>query len=123
MSVLPPEFAGLEAFVDEWALENERDRFAKLTATPIETLRAFYDAMAPRAEEIADFLDALDLDDLPDDARTLFHLLITFVETAHPIDLNWATTDIEDAFPAERFGFGDVSRRSPVPPAPRDEAG
>ncbi len=51
---------------------------------------------------------ALDLDDLPDDARTLFHLLITFVETAHPIDLNWATTDIEDAFPAERFGFGDV---------------
>ena len=84
MSGLPAGFRELEPFVEEWALENERDRFLKLMATPIETLRAFYDAMTPRAEEIADYLDSLDLGNLPDDARTLFHLLITFVETAHP---------------------------------------
>ena len=120
MSRLPSEFAELEPFVEEWALGNERDRFVKLTATSIETLREFYDAVVPRAEEIADYLNALDLGDLPDDAQTLFHMLITFVETAHPIDLNWATTDIEDAFPAERFGFGEVSRRPAILPAARD---
>lgn len=120
MSRLPSEFAELEPFVEEWALENEHDRFVKLTATSIETLRVFYDAVVPRAEEISDYLNALDLDDLPDDARTLFLMLITFVETAHPIDLNWAATDIEDAFPAERFGFGEVSRQPAILPAARD---
>lgn len=114
MTALPPEFIELQPFVSDWALSNEQDRFVKLTQSSIESLRHFYDAMVPRAEEIADYLNALGLDDLPDDARTLFYLLITFVETAHPIELNWKTTDIEDAFPAERFGFGETSRRPPI---------
>ena len=114
MTTLPSQFSVLEPFVGNWALSNEEDRFRKLVATPIETLREFYDAMVPRAEEIVDYLNALHLDNLPDDARTLFFLLITFVETAHPIELNWKTTDIDDAFPPERFGFGDASRSSPI---------
>ena len=114
MTALPSEFTALQPFVAEWALSNERDRFVKLTQTSIETLREFYDVMVPRAEEIADYLNARDLNNLAEDERTLFHLLITFVETAHPIELKWKTTDIEDAFPAERFGFGDASCRSPL---------
>jgi hypothetical protein len=114
MTALPLEFIELQPFVAEWALNNERDRFFKLTQTSIPTLREFYDAMVPRAEAIADYLNARDLNNLSEDARTLFHLLITFVETAHPIELKWKTTDIEDAFPAERFGFGETSCRSPI---------
>ena len=114
MTALPTEFVELQPFVAEWALDNEQDRFVKLTQTSIATLREFYDAMVPRAEEIADYLNACDLNNLSEDERTLFHLLITFIETAHPIELKWKTTDIEDAFPAERFGFGETSRRPPI---------
>ncbi len=109
MKKLPDRFADLEPFVAEWALSNERDRFLHQMATSIEALRAFYDAMAPRAEEIADYLKTFDLAALPDEERTLFDLLITFVECAHPIELNWKATDIDDAFPPERMGFGDAS--------------
>ena len=112
MTALPDQFSELAPFVDDWALTNEEDRFRKLMATRIEVLREFYDAMAPRAEEVANYLNGLDLKTMPDDARNLFHLLITFVETAHPIKLQWKTTDIDDAFPPERFGFGDASRTS-----------
>ena len=114
MTGLPDRFSGLEPFVADWALSNERDRFQKLMATSIESLREFYDAMMPRAEEIADYLNDFDLDNMPDDARTLFFLLITFVETAHPIELKWNTTDIDDAFPSDRFGFGDASCMPPI---------
>ena len=38
--------------------------------------------------------------------RTLFDLLLTFVETAHPIELNWTTTDIDDAFALDRMTIG-----------------
>lgn len=114
MTALPGQFAALEPFAAEWALSNEEDRFRNQMATSIEALREFYDAMLPRAEEIAEYLNALDLKALPDDARTLFHLLITFVESAHPIELNWKTTDLEDAFLPERLVFNDASRKSPV---------
>ena len=43
---------------------------------------------------------------MPDDARTLFDLLLTFVETAHPIELNWNETDIDDAFALDRMTIG-----------------
>ena len=29
-------------------------------------------------------------------AQVLYDLMLTFVETAHPIELKWKTTDIED---------------------------
>ena len=71
MTVLPSEFTKLQPFVADWALSNEQDRFVKLTQTSIETLREFYDAMVPRAEEIADYLNARDLNNLAEDERTL----------------------------------------------------
>ena len=109
MTTLPGRFFELEPFVAEWAIDNERDRFFHQMAIPIDSLRTFYDAMAPRAEEIADYLKGFDLAALPEGERTLFDLLITFVECAHPIELNWQTTDIDDAFPPERMGFGEAS--------------
>jgi len=113
MTNLPEQFSELEPFVVDWALSNERDRFFKQMATSIDALREFYDAMAPRAEEIADYLKTFDTAAMPDDARTLFYLLVTFVESAHPVELNWKTTDIEDTFPPERLGFGVASCKPP----------
>ena len=83
---LPPQFSALSPFVAEWALPTEADRLMKLTASSIAELKDFYDAVFPRAEEIKAYLMPLRLDAMPEDARTLFDLLLTFIETARPID-------------------------------------
>jgi hypothetical protein len=112
---LPPEFADLDRFVRDWALGTEKDRFFKVLATPIEELRVFFDAMLPRAEAIIVYLDRFPLDDLPPDARILYDLLVTFVETAHPIELKWKSTDLEDTVPAEKLRFHGPSATSVWP--------
>lgn len=93
--LLPKQFSALESFVADWALPTEAERLAKLTRTSIVDLKAFYDAMFGRAEEMRSYLSSFRLDAMPDDAKTLFDLLLTFIETAHPIELNWTTTDID----------------------------
>jgi hypothetical protein len=105
---LPPQFAALAPFVGQWALPNEAARLKTLTGSSIAELKAFYDAVFPRAEEIKAYLMPLRLDALPDDAKTLLDLLLTFIETAHPIELNWTTTDIDDAFALERMTVADL---------------
>ncbi len=109
-ATLPPAYADLARFTPEWMLGNEKARYDKLLATSMADLRAFYDAMLPRMEEIILFLNRYPLDAMPEDAQHLFDLAMTFMETAHPIDLRWKTTDIEDKFPAERFEFYPPSR-------------
>ena len=105
MIMLPSAFRDLQGFVEEWSLASEKDRHLKMLSSSIDELRIFYDAVLPRMDAIKEYLDALPLESLPEDARTLFNLAMTFVETAHPIDLNWKTTNIEDAFPIERFVY------------------
>ena len=104
-TTLPAQFAGLEAFVSVWALKNEQARHENLLARSIAELRRFYDAILPRMDEITLYLNRLPLDAMPPDAQVLYDLAMTFMESAHPIDLRWRTTDIEDKFPAERFIF------------------
>jgi hypothetical protein len=62
--------------------------------------------MLPRADEMKRYLTGFKLDAMPDDAATLLDLLLTFIETAHPIELNWSTTDIDDAFALDRMTIG-----------------
>ena len=102
---LPPAYADLQPFAAEWMLGNEKARYDKLLRTSMDELRAFYDAMLPRMEDIILFLNQYPLDAMPEDVHHLFDLAMTFMETAHPVDLRWKDTDIEDKFPADRFEF------------------
>jgi hypothetical protein len=100
---LPPQYHELEPFVADWALETEADRLKKLVATPIGDLRLFYEAIYPRSAEIRDYLSEKQIGALTPAERTLFLLLMTFIEVAHPVELNWNNTDIDDAFALERM--------------------
>ena len=111
---LPAAFADLEPFAAAWALECERDRFARLMATGIAELKAFHDAMLPRAEAIAQHLDRRGLDKLSAEERRLFHLVVTFAEVTYPIELGWSRTDIDDPVDHGRLTFGDGSTKSPI---------
>jgi hypothetical protein len=111
---LPPQFSALEPFVADWALATEAERLAKLTRSSIEELKVFYDAVFGRAEEMRAYLEDFPLDAMPDDAARLLNLLLTFIETAHPIELNWTTTDIDDAFALERMTVGHFNVYPPA---------
>jgi hypothetical protein len=102
---LPPQFAELNRFVSEWALATEKERFFKLLARDMDTLRPFFDAMLPRAREITAYLSRFPSGQMPADAQLLYDLLLTFVETAHPIELNWTQTNIENTVDAARLQF------------------
>ena len=108
-SLLPDGFAALAPFVAEWALPDERARFLKLHASSFAELRAFYDAMLPQLEAVLEHLQQYPVDDLPPKAKTLYHLAMTFAETAHPLDLGWKDVDFPSAYPWQRFEFRTVS--------------
>jgi hypothetical protein len=109
-TALPPQFVSLETFVSEWAQKNEADRLHKLQRSSIPQLKEFFDAMYPLAEEIKSYLWGKKLDALSDEDKRLFFLLMTFVETAHPVELNWATTD--ESASSNKF---EIAHISPIP--------
>ena len=107
---LPSPFVDLEPFTRQWCLGSQQERHMALMDCSIEGLRPFYQALMGRMDAIIAYLNQFPLDSMPDDAQNLFHLAMTWAETAHPIDLGWKTTDIDDSFPANRIEYLAPSR-------------
>ncbi len=61
-ALLPKEFADLEPF-NEWCLPTEPERYAKRLASSMVEMKAFYDAITPRAEEALAYCDKFPLDE------------------------------------------------------------
>ncbi len=84
--LLPAEFSDLEPFAATWCLASEPERYARRLASTMDQLQAFYDAAAPRADDAMDYCDRFPLDDLPEDARHLLHLLYSLVMVSFPVE-------------------------------------
>jgi hypothetical protein len=105
---LPEGFAELTPFVAQWALATEQERHRQRVSSSLDAVRAFYQAVTPRIHDMIAHLDRFpgaDPDDLPRPERNLYHLALAFMETSHPVDLNWQRTDIDDAFPFSRMDY------------------
>ena len=86
-ALLPEGFEDLAPYAD-WALEPERARTAKKVESSMEELRAFYDAMMPRLEEIIAYLDGVaDGDDRPEPAYRLYLMSLSLVEIANLVEI------------------------------------
>ena len=86
-ALLPEAFEDLSPWLD-WALEPERARTAKKVASSMEELRAFYDALMPRMEEIIAYLDEVSGgDDRPAPAHRLYLLSLSLVEVANLVEI------------------------------------
>ena len=109
---LPAQFVDLAPYTERWCLRSQQERHQALMACSVDGLRPFYQALIGRMDEIIKFLNQFPLDSMPPDAKNLFDLAMTWAETAHPIDLRWPTTDIEDSFPADRIEYLVPSRAS-----------
>ncbi len=93
--VLPTEFADLESF-SEWCLPTEPQRYAKRLASSMVEMKAFYDAITPRAEEALSYCDKFPLDDLPEDVLNLMHLLYSMIMVSFPVEC-WKQPRVPDS--------------------------
>ena len=85
--MLPQAFSELQPFVADWALPTRAQRYEARLSKPFDELVRFYDAVAPRAEEAIAYLNGLDIDDLPDDATTLLHLLYSMILVSYAVNV------------------------------------
>ena len=85
-AALPDGFEDLTPWLD-WALESERARTAKKTESSMEELRAFYDAMMPRMEEIIAYLDGVPGNDRPAPAHRLYLITLSLVEISNLVEI------------------------------------
>jgi hypothetical protein len=92
---LPSEFGDLQAYL-AWALPTEPERYAKRLASTMAEMQEFYDAAFPRLEDAIAYCDKFDLDDLPDQARTLVHLMQSLVMVSFPVEV-WKQPRVPDS--------------------------
>jgi hypothetical protein len=84
---LPQGFADLEPFVADWALPTRAQRYEARLSKPYDELVRFYDAVAPRAEGAIAYLDGFDINELPDDAARLLHLLYSMILVSYAVNV------------------------------------
>jgi hypothetical protein len=98
-TLLPSEFSDLEPFAATWCLATEPERFAQRLARPMDEIQAFYDAVTPRAEAAIAYCDTFPLDDMPEEALHLLHLLYSMVMVSFPVEC-WSQQRVPDSGPA-----------------------
>ena len=84
---LPSAFAELEPYAEIWCLPTETERWNRRLATSMADMREFYDAFFPRLEDAIDYCDKYSLDDMPDDAINLLHLIYSLVMVAMAVEV------------------------------------
>jgi hypothetical protein len=94
-SKLPTEFADLEPYLD-WDLAAEPDRYAKRLASSMTEMQAFYDAAFPLLNDVIAYADTYPPDDLPEDARSLMHLMQSPIMVSFPIEA-WKQPRVPDS--------------------------
>lgn len=92
---LPTEFADLTPYLG-WALPTEPERYARRLASTMDEMQAFYDAAFPRLEDVLAHCGDKPLDELPDDARTLLHLMQSLVMVSFPVEV-WKQPRVPDS--------------------------
>jgi hypothetical protein len=83
---LPAAFADLERFV-EWAIPTEKERYLKRLDSTIEELREFFDALAPRSEEIRDYLDKQYGPDMAIEDQRLLWMMFSLICTSFAVEV------------------------------------
>jgi len=95
-ALLPEQFADLEPYAAVWCLPTEGERYDRRLASTMDELQAFYDAFFPRIEEALTYCDQFPLDEMPDDAVNLMHLMYSLVIVSMPVEA-WRQPHVPDA--------------------------
>jgi len=103
VGTLPEQFSDLELLVGEWALARQADREQKRVASTAEEIRAFYDTMLPRMEEILTYLSQFPADGTPEQAQTLLFLTFSLAEISAFVEFYDCERTVPNSFAEQRF--------------------
>ena len=103
-TTLDERFSDLEHWVARWSLVTEAERFANRIGTDYGETKQFYEAMAPRMDEIIGYLNATPLAEFRDRDKTLYHLAQSFFEAAIAVE-NLGEPDEATMLPPERLNI------------------
>lgn len=100
---LPKSFEVLEPLVASWSLPTQNARQQKRIHASKGELRAFYEAMLPRLEDVLAYVDKYPLGELPAEAERLFGLALSLAEVAPHIELYGGDPKVPHSFDETRF--------------------
>ena len=86
-AMLPSAFAELEDYARTWCLATETERWNARVNASMPELRDFYDAFFPRLEEAIDYCDKFPLDNVPEDALNLLHMIYSLIMVAMAVEI------------------------------------
>ncbi len=86
-ALLPSAFAELEGFAQIWCLATEKERWDRRVSSSMAEMQHFYDAFFPRLEEAIDYCDKFSLNEMPEDAVHLLHLIYSLVMVAMAVEI------------------------------------
>src|SRR6201996_9598553 len=92
---LPAEFADLEPYLD-WDLATEPERYAKRLSTTMRDIEALYGGGFRGLNDVIAYCDKFPLDDLPEDAKTLMHMMQSLIMVSFPIEA-WKQPRVPDS--------------------------
>jgi len=110
---LPDAFADLQPFVERWALATETERNTERHAVGMDAILAFKDAMLPRVDAVVQWLNQFPLTTLPDAAKPLMYLLLSFAEIAPAVEF-YKQPAVIDGYDPRRFVADETFTMRPV---------
>jgi hypothetical protein len=99
---LPDQFRDLEPLASVWSLPTEAERHAQRLASTIVELRALYDALMPRLDEVVAYLSAFQLENLTPEGRNLLSLTCSLAEIGPAVEL-YGQPEVPDGYDSRRF--------------------
>lgn len=87
-TTLPPGFAELEPFVDQWAGPTVNARMYARCSADMASIRRFYDVATARGAEALEYCAQFPLDAMPDDAALLFRLILGLGQASIAVELH-----------------------------------
>jgi len=100
-SLLPAQFHDLEPWL-AWSLATEQERSARRQASTMEDIKAFYDVMLARMDEVLPYLEQFSVDALPEDATRLFYLVLALAEVAPAVE-QFGQPSVVDGYDVKRI--------------------
>src|SRR5262245_57504654 len=100
-SFLPAAFHDLEEW-RAWSLATEPERSKKRQASTMAEIKAFYDAMLARSEDVLQYVEQFPLEKMPTDAQRLFYLTLSLAEVAPAVEL-FGQPNVIDGYDINRF--------------------
>jgi len=98
MEKLPPPFADLEQSFGRWVIDNEPERARMREAASADELRAFYEAVLPRVDEMMRYIEDYAIDQWPQEIRSLWDFVASFIGAAVTIETYGSQKQIPGGF-------------------------